>query len=618
MFVLASRGRDKGDKSGGLEREKPPLLWLLVGVVSALFLLLELLGLHGVVSDYTLLFLSLLVLGRFAYVAVTARSISVDLLMGIAGLVTWYFHAALEGLLVYLLYSFSELIEDWVEAYATRRIEGLRSLIPGRVLVRKSDGSLEEKGLDMVVAGDVVAVRPGETVPVDGVIVDGESLFDTSYVTGEPEPVRLGRGDSVVSGYINRLRLVYVKALRPPRESMLQLLVMEAEKSLERKSRLQRMLDRFSGPYTLLVLGVFGLAAAFLTPYRALAILLAGCPSAFIVSSNTATALTIAVLARRGVVARGGLALEGAARIRVLVFDKTGTLTLGRLRVAFVRPANGFEEKTLLEYAGAASKASIHPVAAALSPHSRLYPEEGEEYPGKGVMARINGRVVAVGSKQFLREMGVEGLPAGSNCGNGLREVLVAVDGVFAGSICLEEEVSSSAGEVVAALSSRGLRVVIASGDRVERVRRIAEKLGVDEYYGGLSPEDKKRLVIMLRERYGSVGFVGDGVNDVEALAEADTSIAVGGLRLVSSIADIVLPRGISPLPLVFEASKRYMSSIRAAFLAAIVIKLGVMALGVLGFLPLWLVVGLGDDGSTLASVGIAVSLQLGVSHYAR
>ncbi|WP_228546770.1 heavy metal translocating P-type ATPase [Hyperthermus butylicus] len=381
-------------------------------------------------------------------------------------------------------------------------------------------------------------------VPVDGVIVDGGSVFDTSYVTGEPEPVPLGKGDYVVSGYINKARLVRIRALKRPSESLLQLLIVEAEKALERKASLQRFIERFSQPYTLLVLGIFGLALLALSPYRALAILLAGCPSAFIISSSTATALSIALLARKSTVVRGGRALEELSRVKVMVFDKTGTITLGEMRITRVESFNGFSRDEVLLYAGGAAKASDHPVARVLAKH-RLTPLSAEEYPGKGVKAVVDGAHVYLGSRKFLEEQGVDVSALDQSvCGDGEREVYVAVDGALAGIVCMEEEVSEKVRRVLDAIRRDGLKVVIASGDRVDRVKRIAEYLGVNEYFGELSPGDKRRLVIDLRDRYGKVAFVGDGINDVEALAEADVGIAVGSLCIVSNIGDVVLPRG--------------------------------------------------------------------------
>ncbi len=581
-----------------------PIFWVVIGVTSILMLFLSVLGVHYYLMDYALLAISLAILSRMIVMLVLRRRLTVDLLMGVAGLATWHLHAILEGFLIYALYSASELIEHLAERYAKRKLVGLRELLPSEVSV-DVDGSIDRKKLSEVEVGDILLIKPGEVVPVDGVIVEGESVFDTSYITGEPEPILLGKGSYVTSGYINKAKLVRVRALRKPSESLLQLLVVEAEKALERKASLQKFIERFSQPYTLLVLGVFGIAGLVLSPYRALAILLAGCPSAFIISSSTATALSIALLARRSTVVRGGRVLEDLSKVKVMVFDKTGTITLGDMKVTKVYTYGGRSIEEVLGLAGGAAKASSHPVARTLSKYSKLTPIKAEEYPGKGVKALINGFEVLIGSSTFLEEQGVALNLNGRVCSNGEREVYVAVDGIHVGVICLEEEVSNRVKNVFEEIRSIGLNIAIASGDRIDRVKKIAEYLGVNEYYGELNPEDKRRLVIKLRKEYGKVAFVGDGINDVEALAEADVGIAIGSLRVVSNIGDVVLVKGIETIPLLIRQAKRYIKSMYTSMLVALTVKLSAMILGIMGMIPLWLIVGIGDDGATLVGLSL-------------
>lgn len=589
--------------SGNMHEEgELPLFWIMIGTLSMAFLVSSTVGLHHYLVDYVLLVISLAILSRLVKFLVTERKISVDLLMGIAGIVTWYLHAILEGFLIFALYSASELIEHWAEHYAKRKLTGLRELLP-KEIATEVNGNIIIKNLNEVHVGDVVLVKPGEVVPADGIIIDGMSTFDTSYITGEPEPLPLGKGDYVVSGYINKDRLVRVRILRKPSESLLQLLVVEAEKALKRKASIQRFIERFSQPYTILVLGVFGLALLILAPYRALAILLAGCPSAFIISSSTATALSIAVLARRSTVVRGGQVLENTSKVKAIVFDKTGTITLGKMRITKIASFNGFDKETVLRYAGGAAKASDHPISKVIAEYSKLTPLSAEEYPGKGVKAVVDGRKVCLGSREFVKEQEIT--VKHNVCGNGEREVLVVIEDKLAGTICLEEELSSEARNVITSLKEKGLHIVIASGDKTNRVRKIAEYLGIHEYFGELNPEDKRKLVTKLRSKYGKVAFVGDGINDLEALAEADVGMAIGSLRVVSNIGDIVLLKGINTIPLVIRYARKYMKSIYMSVILALIIKLIAMALGIIGLIPLWVIVGIGDDGATLVALGV-------------
>ncbi len=584
------------------------LYWLLIGIISLAIFLISLIGIHHHVFDYLLLTLSLVILSRMTYILLTKKRVSVDLLMGTAGLATWYLHAYIEGFLIFTLYAVSELIEEYSEINAKKKLTDLREQAPSFIDVKTGNSVLRKK-LDEVVVGDVVLVKPGGVVPVDGVIVEGESYFDTSYITGESSPVYLKSGDRVYSGYINRDRLITVKALRKPADSMLQLLVREAEKALERKASIQKFIEKFSQPYALIVLGIFTLASAVFGLYRGLSILLAGCPSAFILSTSTATAYTITVLSRRSVVVRGGIVLEKASRVKTLVLDKTGTITLGEMRVSKVLTIDHSREE-LLKLAGAAAKASDHPVSRILAGMSDLIPIEAVEYPGKGVEARVDSLKVYIGSRRYISEI-TGGIPESHSCDEGVLEVHVALNYEYAGTICLEEKIADETINVIDELKKMNLNLVIASGDRPERVGKIASTLGVKEYYGGLLPSDKKELVAKLKTMRGPVAFVGDGINDVEAIAEADVGIAIGSLRVVSNIGDAILVNGVKGLPKLLKIAKRYMKTIHLSTIIVLTVKLGAMTLGLAGLIPLWMVVGLGDDGSTILSI-LIISYLLG------
>lgn len=590
-----------------MEEEKIPLFWIGIGMMSILGLILYFIGIHNVTHyvDYILLTISSIILLRFLYKLVAQRRITVDLLMGIAGIATFYIDAVMEGFLIFMLYSLSEMIEHYAERYAMKKLSGLIELLPNKVR-KLVNGRVEEVGLDKVNIGDTILIVRGEVIPVDGVLLD-DGTFDTSYITGEPYPFALKKGDYVESGYINIGKIVKVKALKRPSDSMLQLLVREARKALERKASIQRFIERFSNPYTFIVLILFGLALFFVEPYRALAILLAGCPSAFILSSATATALSIAMLARTSVIVRGGIVLEKSKSIRTIVVDKTGTLTLGKLRVSKVISFEGFNEKMILELAGSAAKASNHPLSRAIAVYGAYTPSYAEEYPGKGVKAIVNGYSIVIGSEEFVGYDNSDVL-----CGPEERGVYVSINGRPAGAICLVEEVDEGIRKVIKTLIRKGYKVIIASGDSIDRVKAIAEYLGVKEYYGSLKPDDKKKLVHDLRMKYGLVAMVGDGINDVESLASADVGIAVGNLSVVANISDIVLTRGIYKLPLVMDFSKRYYRSLILAITLALMIKLGVITAGLMGLLPLWAIVGIGDDGSTLLSFILITWLILG------
>ncbi len=574
------------------------IFWALFGIAALTAAIMGYMGIE--LASYIVLVMAIILTIRFLY-KLAHRVFTVDLLMAIVGYVGFYTGIPFEVGIIYILYSIAETSEVFVESLAVRRIKNLRGLLPSRVLIR-SNGRLVEKPLEEIRRGDVVAVRRGDVVPVDGVLLN-DAVLDTRYVTGEHEPRFARAGETVDSGSINVSEsMVFVRALREPGSSLLAILVKTAEEVLERKTRIQRLLERMAPWYTAFILAIFALLYLQTGPYRSLAVLLAGCPSAFIIASSFTTVYTIATLTSRSIVVRGGTVLEALHKCRVLVLDKTGTVTLGELRVRNVEPINGFEPNMVLKYACAAAKASRHPVARALARHCAGAPSEAREYPGRGVVAKVDGKTVAIGSKEFILEIAGEN-PHALSC-EGSRSVYVAVDGRLAGVVCLEEELAGRAREVIDELRSMGIHIVLASGDRKEAVEQVARRLGITEYYYEMKPEDKLKLVQKLREKHQTpVAMVGDGINDVEALAGADIGIAVGDIDVVIGVADAVLQNGIEDLPTLFKAGRRHAASLKAAFTTAALVKMVAISGGLTGLFPLWLVAGLGDDGSTILSI---------------
>jgi Cd2+/Zn2+-exporting ATPase len=581
--------------------------WLGFGLVAGLNSVLSYLGVA--VAGYVVLGLALVLLARFIY-KLAHRVFTVDLLMSIVGFVGFTAGIAFEVSIVYILYAVAEVSEAYVERLARKRIAMLEKLLPDRVLVVKPQG-VEEVPVSRVKVGDLVLVRPGEVIPVDGVAMDS-GVVDTRLVTGEHERRTVRPGDTVESGYLNAGRTpLRVRALKTVGSSLLAVLVRTAEEVLERKARIQRLLERLAPPYTLVVLAVFAALYLLLGPYKSLVVLLAGCPSAFIVVSSFTTVYTVSILAGRSVLVKGGPVLEALSRCRVVVLDKTGTLTLGELRVSKVVPAPGYDAETVLTLACGAAKASKHPASRALAVHCQLAPEKAQEVPGEGVIAEVNGRRVVLGSRSFLASsLGGDLRPL--SCVEG-KEVYVAIDGRYAGTVCLEEVLADEAKAVIERLRSMGLHVVVSSGDRREAVEAVALKLGISEYYYRMKPHDKLELIKKLRQKFNSpVAMVGDGINDVEALAGADVGIAVGSIDVVAEVADAVLARGIGDLPNLIGASRSFAAALALGFTVAIIVKLVAMLSGFLGLVPLWVVAAIGDDGATVLGVLTSALTLLG------
>ena len=519
---------------------------------------------------------------------------TVDLLMAVVGGVAAWHGLTLEGLIVYLLYSVAEAAEERIEALARRRLEAAARLVPRRALVERPGGPVEVP-VEAVRPGDVTIVPVGESVPADGVALS-EAVVDASIVTGESDPVAVRPGDRVYSGVTVVEGPLRVRVERSPSESFVQRLVEEAVEALEEKPGTARLIERVSPHLTAAVLAVFAAAHLAIGPERALAILLAGCPSAFIISSSFGASYQIARLARLGALVRGGRALEAASRVDVVVLDKTGTLT--RLEPA---PVDGDPRAwRLASLAAALARHSRHPVARALAalPAPGAGVARVREVRGSGLSGLVGGVEVEV----------LAGPPL--ECG---KTVLVRAGGEE-GVVCLREALAPGARELVAYLRRRGVKLVLASGDRRENVERIARLLGIREYHAGMKPEDKAALIRRLRGEGLRVAFVGDGVNDAIALAEADFSIAVGGIDAPREVADAVAPHGPRQVVEVFEAAHRYRRGLALAFATAAVAKALVAAGGLAGLLPLPLVALLGDDGSTLAGVAAGLAAWAGAS----
>jgi Cd2+/Zn2+-exporting ATPase len=518
------------------------------------------------------------------------------IVMGLSGFVLLIHNLFLEGFLVMLLYSIARLLEAGSEVLAIRRLESLYKLVPAKVLVDR--GGFVEVGVEGLKPGDVILVRMGEAVPVDGVLLDDGS-FDTSYLTGEPTPLSVRSGGLVYSGFINVGSPVRVKVLREARESRFQRIVRLATEALEGKSYVEDSVERLLWLWLPLVILSFAVAYITLGPLRAPSILLVSCPSALIITAAVNRAYSVARLARVGIVARGSKALEGLLRVDTIVLDKTGTVTLGSLRVSSISPPRGFDGDTFKAVVATLASTSLHPVSRALSSltESRLEVHRVLEHPGLGVEGLVEGWRVLLGGPS-LAELG--GLSVRGGCSEDEITVWVLIDGA-PGYVCLEEVVREDVARMLGEL--RGFKVIIASGDSEPRVRRVAEKLGVREYYAGMKPEDKLKLVETLKAQKAKVAFIGDGVNDVVAIAKADVGVAVGSIDVVANVGDIALGENPGRFIEAIREARRYAKTLTISLTLVAAIKLGALIGGLAGTLPLPLVTLLGDDGATLIGI---------------
>jgi len=480
------------------------------------------------------------------------------------------------------------LLGRWLEARAKGRagaaIRKLIGLRPRTARVER-DGQPVKIPVDAVAVGDVILLRPGETVPVDGTVLSGGSHVDESMLTGEPLPVSKTEGDAVTGGTVNGTGALRLRAEKIGRDTALARIVAMVEEAQATRLPIQSLVDRITLWFVPAVLGValltflVWLAVGPSLPLAitaAVSVLIIACPCAMGLATPTSIVVGSGRAASFGVLFRRGDALQSLQGVKVVAFDKTGTLTEGRPVVTGVTPANGVSETEVLRLAAAAEAGSEHPLARAVAEEAAARgltalpdAQDMQADPGFGLSATVEGHAVTIGAARMMRREGIDIAPladaADRLAAQGGTPVYVALDGVAAALIGVADRVKPSAAVAVAALRARGIRVALLTGDTSASGRAVGSDLGVDEVRAELLPGDKPEAVEALRLSHGPVAFVGDGINDAPALARADVGIAIGtGTDIAIESADVVLMSG-DPLGVATaqEVSSRVMANIR-------------------------------------------------------
>jgi heavy metal translocating P-type ATPase len=460
----------------------------------------------------------------------------------------------LAGAVIALMLAGGNALEEFASARARRELTALVDRVP-RLARRHAEQGWEEIAVAQVGVGDLLLVRPGEVLPTDGVIVGDRAVIDESSLTGEPLPATYPAGRPVAGGTVNAGDAFELRVSSRPQDSVYAALVRLVAEAEERRAPFVRMADRYAVLF--LPLTVVIAAAAWVLsgdPVRALAVFVVATPCPLILAAPIAFVAGLSRAAKSGVIIKGGVALEALGGARTVLLDKTGTLTLGVPTVERVVPIDGRASQELLRLAASLDQLSGHVVAQALVRQARgellalVDPSEVRESPGAGIAGIVDGMRVALGSRDWLRECGVELPPERSlppaAAGNAI--VLVAVEGRLSGALVIGDRLRPDARELVSRLRALGVRhVALLSGDRAEVARSVGEGLGLDRVYSEQSPADKLAIVRRLRadSRLAPVVMVGDGINDAPALAEADVGIAMGGAgaTVSSESADAVI-----------------------------------------------------------------------------
>lgn len=527
-----------------------------------------------------------------------------------------------EAVGVMLFYAVGEWLQDRAVDRSRRSISSLMDIRPAYANL-KSDGVVNQVPPGEVQAGQLVLVKPGERVPLDGEVVEGESFVDTSALTGEPVPRHVVEGDEIMAGAVNGQGVLIVRVSRPFEDSSVARVLALVEEAGERKAPTEQFITSFARYYTPGVV-LAAAAVAILPPlvvpgatfsqwfYRALVLLVISCPCALMVSIPLSFFGGIGGASRRGVLVKGANFLEGLSHVHTVVFDKTGTLTHGVFKVAQVVPLNGYGADELLSWAGAAETFSNHPIAHSIREAcgTSAAPERVKDYqeiPGHGVGATIDGHRILAGSDRLLHREGI----AHDVCSVEGTGVWVAVDGALAGYIVISDEVRHDAAGTIAHLKELGVkRTVMLTGDDVISARQVAERVGIDQYYAGLLPEDKVAKLEELEQdlpRRGrhKLAFVGDGINDAPVIARADIGIAMGALGSDAAIeaADVVLMED-APMKVVtaVETARFTRRVVWQNLVLALGVKVFFLVLGAAGVASIWEAV-FADVGVTIIAV---------------
>lgn len=519
-----------------------------------------------------------------------------------------------EGAAVMLFYQIGELFQSYAVGKSRRNISELMDIRPDYANIEGEDGELEQVDPDEVEVGTVIVVKPGEKVPIDGVIVEGKTSLDTSALTGESLPREASAGDEVISGCINMSGLLKMKTTKEFGESTVSKILELVENSSSRKSRSEKFISKFSRYYTPAV--CYGAVVLAVLPplvrtlflglspewgdwvFRALTFLVISCPCALVISIPLSFFGGIGGASNAGVLVKGSNYLETLSQAKYVVFDKTGTMTQGVFAVSGIHHAT-METEQLLEYAALAESYSTHPISKSLreaygKPVDSSRVADVKEISGNGVTALVDGIPVAVGNAKLMEHLGIDC----QECHSIGTVVHMAVNGKYAGHILISDLLKPHAAEAIAGLKQIGVKkTVMLTGDMKKVAEQVAGELGIDEVYSELLPGDKVTKVEELLERKGTkekLIFVGDGINDAPVLSRADIGIAMGALGSDAAIeaADVVLMDD-DPLKITkaIKISRKCLRIVYENIVFALVVKAVCLVLGAMGIANMWMAI---------------------------
>ena len=551
---------------------------------------------------------------------VKKHTIGPAMLMCIACVASFIIGHPEEGAAVTFLYYIAEFLEDYSEFRARRSIKSLVEIAPDTARVKVGDAE-EIKNVDEVDIGETVIVKPGDKVPLDGEIISGSSSINQASITGESVPVLKGVGDEVFSGTVNEDGYLEVKVTTAAKDSMISKIVTLVKSSQLNRSETETLVEKVAKYYTPVMM-VAAICVALIPPlalgqnltdwvYKALSLLVISCPCAFLISTPVGMVSAITSATRNGVIIKGSTYVEEMRNIKAVIFDKTGTLTEGKLKLSDVKVLDeSYSKEDIVRIAASLESESSHPIAQAVVDYandeniSSGNVEEFKNVPGKGIVANIDGEQYYAANESLIDGSSFDiSRDEINSYAEGKTVIFIGNARNVIGIITVSDKIRDNASEVIEDLKGQGVQTVMLTGDNKLAAKSVASEIGIDYVYSDLLPQDKLNLLDTVRNKFGDVAMVGDGINDAPAIARANIGIAMGaaGSDVAIETADVALMQDdISKLPYLFALSHKTMGIIKQNISLAITIKLLCAVLAIVGIITLMMSVGVGDLGLTL------------------
>lgn len=623
---------DHADGDGEFSLKKDGLLLAIVAILFIIGSIFEA-QLHatwGGIGEYAV-FVPAYLIGGWTVLTSAGRGIlkgrafDENFLMTIATLGAFAIHQLPEAVGVMLFFKIGELFQEYSIGKSRRSIRALLEIRPDSANL-KLGNQIQTVSPTTVKIGDLIVVKPGEKIPLDGEIVVGNSSLDTSPLTGESVPRSVKVGETVLAGTINQTGLLTVKVTKLFTESAINRILELVENASSKKAPTQKFISKFASYYTPIVT-IASLLVAIIPPsvipgtthsewvYRALVLLVISCPCGLVISIPLGYFGGVGGAAKQGILVKGATYLDALSQVKTIVLDKTGTLTHGVFNVVEISPANGYSQAQLLEIAAQIESQSNHPIAKSIlrAYHKSIDSDlitDYTEISGGGISANLAGQIVIAGTERFLHQRGVA-VPSGSVDGT---VVHLAVDGRYAGSIIIADELKPDAATAISQLKALGIqKTVMLTGDRSSVAAHVAQQLGIDDYQAELLPADKVKAIEKLLSKTAKVAFVGDGINDAPVLARADVGIAMGAFGADAAIAtaDIVLMTDApTKIAQAIQIARRTQAIVWQNIIIAIALKMLFIGLGLLGLATMW--------EAVFADVGVALLAILNASRVMR